>query len=98
MIEYSGMFFLWDENKAKSNEHKHGISFLEAMTVFADANAVMSNDDSHSDDEERFILLGVSSETNLLIVCHCYRGNDDIIRLISARKANRRESNRYGGR
>jgi len=92
------MLFDWDENKARINENKHGISFLEAMTAFNDANAIIIDDDEHSDEEERFILLGISSVANLLMVCHCYRDEDDIIRLISARKANRLEKRKYGGR
>ena len=98
LVEFMDMLFDWDENKARINENKHGISFLEAMTAFNDPNAIIIDDDEHSDDEERFILLGMSSEVNLLMVCHCYRDEDDIIRLISARKANKRENRKYGGR
>ena len=97
MIEYMDILFDWDENKAKINEKKHGITFLEAMTVFKDTCAVMLDDDEHSEEEERFVLLGVSKEKNLLMVCHCYRENDEIIRLISARKANTQESKIYVG-
>ena len=98
MTEHNDMFFDWDEEKAMLNERKHGVSFLEAMTVFDDANAVMTDDTGHSDTEQRFVLLGMSRKTNLLMVCHCYRGNDDIIRLVSARPANNRESKFYGGK
>ena len=98
MVGYNDMLFDWDEKKAKSNEKKHGITFLEAITAFGDGNAVIISDETHSGDEDRFILLGMSKETNLLMVCHCYRDEDDIVRLISARKANRHESKDYGGR
>ena len=97
MVEFEDMIFDWDENKAIANESKHGISFLEAMTAFNDTNALITDDDEHSDDEERFILLGISNTSNLLMVCHCYRHKDDIIRLISARRANKREAKQYGG-
>ena len=97
MIEYLDILFDWDENKAKINEQKHGVTFLEAMTIFKDDNAVIMDDEEHSEDEERFILLGISKQSNLLMVCHCYRENDDIIRLISARKANKQESKKYVG-
>ena len=89
------MVFDWDENKAISNERKHGISFLEAMTVFRDIFGVIIDDEKHSEHEERFLLLGMSEQSNLLMVCHCYRGNDNIIRLISAREANRHEAKKY---
>jgi uncharacterized DUF497 family protein len=98
MIKYYDMFFDWDQNKAKSNVRKHGITFLEAMTAFRDINALVLDDGQHSVDEERFILLGMSKETNLLLVCHCYRGDDDVVRLISARKANSHEAKEYGGK
>jgi len=98
LVEFMDMLFDWDENKAKINENKHGISFLEAMTTFNDPNAIIIDDDEHSDDEERFILLGMSSVANLLMVCHCYRDENDIIRLISARKANRLENRKFGGK
>ena len=91
------MLFDWDENKAKVNLRKHGVSFLEAMTIFGDINAVLMDDDMHSDDEDRFILLGMSKETSLLMVCHCYRDEFDAIRLISARKANKYEGQVYRG-
>ena len=97
MEKFLDMLFDWDDEKAKANEHKHGISFTEAMTVFGDVNAVLLDDNAHSDEEDRFILLGMSKEPNLLIVCHCYKDEYDAIRLISARKANRREEKIYGG-
>ncbi len=88
--------FVWDEAKAKANLKKHGISFEEATTVFADENGRLKHDPDHSDTEDRFILLGFSSKLKLLVVCHVYRDNDNVIRLISARKANRNERKQYG--
>ena len=68
---------------------------MEAMTVFGDVNAKMIDDDAHSEEEERFILLGLSSQTNILMVCHCYRDEYNAIRIISARKASRKETQIY---
>jgi uncharacterized DUF497 family protein len=90
-------FFNWDEDKEKANENKHGVSFREAATVFRDLNALVKRDDDHSDDEERFIIIGLSENPRLLVVCHCYRESDTIIRIISARKATQKESAEYGG-
>ena len=89
--------FVWDENKHDANIRKHGITFPEAVTVFDDPNAVSEYDDEHSDDEDRFIIIGISENMRMLIVCHCYRDDDDNIRIISARKATRPEANQYGG-
>jgi len=88
--------FIWDEKKAKDNFEKHKISFKEAQTVFSDPNARMIFDTEHSIDEERFILLGISSGLKLLVVCHCYREGDMEIRIISARKATKNEQKQYG--
>ena len=88
--------FVWDENKEEENLRKHKISFKDAQTVFIDPNARMIFDPEHSDEEERFILLGISSALKLLVVCHCYQENDIIIRIISARKANKKEQKQYG--
>ena len=88
--------FIWDNTKAKENLEKHNVSFEEAQTVFSDPNARMIFDTEHSGDEERFIILGISSTLRLLVVCHCYRENDMIIRIISARKATRKEQKQYG--
>ena len=88
--------FVWDENKAEENLVKHKVAFEEAKTVFSDPNARMIFDPEHSEDEDRFILLGISSGLRLLVVCHCYREDDMIIRIISARKANRQEQKQYG--
>ncbi len=87
--------FEWDNNKAQTNIEKHGITFQEASTVFLDENAVLFDDPEHSMVEERFMLLGMSSQAKMLIVCHCYRSADDIIRIISARKATKMETQQY---
>ena len=87
--------FDWDERKNASNKRKHGVSFEEARTVFTDDEALLLADDEHSEAEDRFVLLGLSSMLQILIVCHCYRQNRDIIRIISARKADARERAQY---
>lgn len=87
--------FDWDERKAPANLRKHGVSFEEARTVFLDDFALVIPDVEHSREEERFIILGVSGNLRILVVCHCYRENDEVIRLISARKANRFEEKQY---
>lgn len=87
--------FEWDENKARINQGKHGISFEEAQTVFYDEEALVIDDPEHSEEEDRFIILGLSKKANLLVVCHCYRASDTVIRLISARKATKTEAAYY---
>jgi len=87
--------FDWDSKKAGLNKRKHGASFEEARTVFLDENAKIIDDPDHSESEDRFILLGVSSALRILLVCHCYRQSDRVIRIISARKASTRESKQY---
>lgn len=87
--------FEWDENKNLINKIKHGISFEEAKSVFEDVEALVIDDPDHSQYEERFIILGFSSSANLLVVCHCYRFYDEVIRIISARKATKNESKQY---
>ena len=88
--------FEWDENKNATNIKKHKISFEEASTVFLDDEAILIEDPDHSDEaEDRFLLLGMSFNAKILIVCHCYRNNDETIRLISARKANKKEIKQY---
>lgn len=89
--------FEWDTVKNRTNTSKHGISFEEAKTVFYDENALLIDDPDHSDNEDRFILLGFSVSLKLLIVCHCYRHENNIIRIISARKATNTESKDYTG-
>ena len=88
--------FEWDENKNLINQRKHGISFDEAKTVFYDDEALVIDDPEHSEEEDRFIILGLSNKTNLLVVCHCYRESETVIRIISARKATKTETNFYG--
>ena len=89
--------FEWDEAKAASNRKKHGVSFEEAQSVFYDEFAVQFFDESHTDVEDRFLMLGFSSEAQLLMVCHCERDHGHTIRIISARKATRNESTYYRG-
>ena len=91
----SEISFEWDKRKNALNKLKHGISFEEAQTVFYDYNAILFDDPDHSQEEERFLILGISAKEHLCIVSHCYRGNDNIIRLISARKATRSEQAVY---
>jgi len=91
------MQFVWDENKNIANVKKHKVSFEEARSVFFDTNAKIIHDPDHSDTEDRFLILGLSELLKLLVVCHCYREEDDIIRIISARKATRKETSKYGG-
>ncbi len=89
------MQFAWDKRKATTNLQKHGVSFDEASTVFDDEEALRIFDPDHSESEDRFILLGMSSILRVLVVCHCYREDDETIRIISARKATKRESSTY---
>ena len=89
------MNFEWDEAKNQINQAKHGVSFEEAKTVFYDEEALIIDDPEHSQEEERFIILGLSNRANLLVVCHCYRVSDTVIRIISARKATKSESKQY---
>jgi len=88
--------FAWDEAKAAENRRKHGVEFEEAATVFADENARLKHDPDHSLEEDRFVLLGFSTKLRLLLVCHAYRENDEVIRIISARKATPNERKQYG--
>lgn len=92
------LYFEWDPNKNISNQKKHKISFEEAQTVFYDDNALLIDDPDHSEEEERFILLGFSHRANMIVVCHCYRHSDSVIRFISARKATRNEERVYNDR
>lgn len=91
----SGIRFTWDPEKAAANEAKHGIAFDEAVTAFEDENARIIDDPDHSDSEDRFILLGFSTEARLIVVCHCYRDSAAEIRMISARRATRVERSAY---
>ncbi len=89
--------FEWDEVKAAANLKKHQVSFDEARSIFFDEFGVQFVDDEHSSGEERFLMLGMSSSAKLLIVCHCERDHAATIRIISARKATKRESAFYQG-
>ena len=87
--------FEWDKNKNIINKKKHKISFEEAATVFSDERAILFDDPEHSYEEERFLIIGTSSSSKICTVSHCYRGDDDIIRIISARKATKNEQRVY---
>ena len=87
--------FEWDEDKNRENIKKHGVSFQEAQTIFLDENAKRFFDPDHSQDEDRFIMLGMSFKLRVLVVCHCHRKNDTVIRIISARKADKHEAKDY---
>lgn len=87
--------FEWNQNKNAMNKKKHNISFDEAETVFYDEEARIIDDPEHSEEEERFIILGFSKKANLLVVCHCYRASETVIRIISARRATKTETKQY---
>ncbi len=92
----AGLAFEWDSRKASANRKKHGVSFEEASSAFSDEHALVIADPDHSDDKDRFVLLGLSSALRLVVVIHCFRERDDVIRIISARKASRTERSHYG--
>ena len=94
-VHMSDLSFEWDERKSRLNLKKHGVSFEEAQTVFLDENALRFFDPEHSTDEDRFIMLGMSFKLRVLVVCHCLRESDSVIRVISARKADKREATTY---
>lgn len=87
----SELRFEWDPAKDRSNRRKHGVSFEEARTAFMDEHGRLMHDPDHSDAGDRFVLLGFSAGQRLLVVCHSYRADDDVIRIFSARKASRKE-------
>ena len=91
MLSMSTLRFEWDAAKAATNVKKHGVSFEDAQSVFADERARLIDDPVHSDGEDRFMLLGLCSSLRLLVVCHCYRSEEGVIRIISARKATKGE-------
>jgi len=98
MYEIKGQKFEWNRGKNLSNIEKHGITFKMAATAFFDPNATVYEDGIHSQYEERFVLIGMSENENILTVCHCYRGEDDsVTRIISARQATIYEKKLYGG-
>jgi uncharacterized DUF497 family protein len=87
--------FEWDDEKDRENLRKHGVSFEEAQTVFLDENAIRYFDPEHSEQEDRFLMFGISFRLRILVVCHCHRDEDKVIRIISARKANKKEQADY---
>ena len=89
--------FEWDQSKAKSNEKRHGVTFEEAQSVFYDDYAAQFYDERHSGEEDRFLLLGMSNRSRLLMIVHCERADGDVIRIISARKATANETTFYTG-
>ena len=89
------LVFEWDERKNRVNRTKHGVSFEEARSAFLDENARVLPDPEHSEEEDRFVLLGLSRSLRILVVCHCYREKEQVIRIISARKADREEQRQY---
>ena len=91
----SNIKFTWHPAKNTANKRKHGVSFEEAQTVFLDENGQFMDDPDHSIEEDRFLLLGLSTSLSMLVVCHCYRESDEIIRIISARKATHSETRDY---
>ena len=91
----SGLRLEWDAKKDRANQAKHGVSFEEAKTAFLDEGARVIADPEHSEDEDRFILLGLSIHLRVLVICHCYRESENAIRIISARRANRSEQREY---
>jgi len=97
LLELQGKFFDWDPAKETININKHGISFKEAASIFFDEHAIEFDDTGHSQHEDRFLIIGRSRRLRLMVVCHCYRDEGAIIRIISARKANKPEEELYGG-
>jgi uncharacterized protein len=89
------LVFEWDEEKNRANVKKHGVSFEDARSAFLDENARVLPDPEHSDEEDRFVLLGLGASLRILVVCHCYREQESVIRIISARKADREEQRQY---
>jgi uncharacterized DUF497 family protein len=94
----SELRFEWDAKKASVNRRQHGVSFAEAESIFSDKFARLIDDPDHSHEEDRFLLLGLSVRFRILVVVHCYRRGDDVVRIISARKATRKEQEAYNRR
>lgn len=90
--------FEWDQRKNSANRRKHGVSFEEAATVFTDEHALLIADPDHSQSEDRFVLLGLCSSLRILVVCHCYQETEELVRIISARKATKSERLQYNRR
>ena len=95
IVRMSDLRFEWDDRKSRTNKQKHKVSFEEAQSVFLDENAIRFFDPDHSQTEDRFLMLGMSFTLRVLVVCHCYRDDDAVIRIISARKADKREQAHY---
>ncbi len=91
------LVFEWDNTKAKKNLEKHRVAFEEAQSVFFDDNAVQFWDENHSDNEQRFLMLGMSNKIRILLVVHCFKEDESTIRIISARKATKKEKVEYPG-
>ena len=91
----SSLRFEWDPKKATLNLRKHGVSFEDPQSVFSDENGLLIDDPDHSEEEDRFVLLGLSHSLRLLVVVHCYRSEGKVIRIISARKADAQERSIY---
>lgn len=94
-VTVNKLIFQWDDDKNRTNQKKHGISFKEAESVFFDDKAIQFWDEDHSEGEDRFLLLGMSYKMQILLIVHCYREGESIIRIISARKATKNESKNY---
>jgi uncharacterized DUF497 family protein len=90
-----GIRYTWDENKNKANFIKHGVIFEEAATIFSDCLYIEIRDPEHSDAEERFLAIGLSKDVRLLMVCYCASGNEEVIRIISARRSTLQEAITY---
>ncbi len=90
--------FEWDTKKDRANQKKHGVSFAEAKSAFSDERGLVIDDPEHSEEEDRFVLLGMSAALRVLVVCHCYRGDGDVIRIISVRRADQHEQQDYFAR
>ena len=86
--------FVWDDQRSRENKRKHKVSFEEARTVFLDENAIRFFDPDHSENEDHFLMIGMSFTLRVLVVSHCYKENDSVIRIISARKADKKGSSR----
>ena len=94
----SELRFEWNPRKSQTNCKKHRVTFVEAQSAFCDEDGLFMNDTEYSDVEDRFLLLGMSSTLRELVVSHCYRENDGVIRIISARRATQREKQQYRSR
>lgn len=93
-----GLQFQWNPSKNRANEKKHGVSFTEAESAFSDEHGLFMADPDHSEDEDRFVLIGMSASLRVLVVCHCYRKAETVIHIISARMATRAEQRQYSQR